>query len=217
MIPTRLHEGFARFRAERFERKQRIWQTLAKGQSPETLVIGCADSRVDPAAIFDAGPGDLFIIRNVANLVPPYEPDSAHHGVSAALEYAVKVLKVKNVVVLGHRQCGGVHAAATGAAEDTQFVRKWLEPLAPVHAEACRELGADAAVEDLCDDMELRSIRRSRERLMSFPFIAEAVQEGRLALHGARFGIADGELEWLNSDGRFEAVSPALPPQADRA
>ncbi|WP_429910551.1 carbonic anhydrase [Glycocaulis sp.] len=212
MIPTRLHEGFARFRAERFERKQRIWQNLAKGQSPETLVIGCADSRVDPAAIFDAGPGELFIIRNVANLVPPYEPDSAHHGVSAALEYAVKVLKVKNVVVLGHRQCGGVEAAATGAAGDTQFVRKWLDPLASVLAETRRELGEDADTGHVCDAMELRSIKRSLERLLSFPFIAEAVQSGSLVLHGARFGIADGELEWLNADGRFEIVDAGCGP-----
>jgi carbonic anhydrase len=211
MIPIRLHEGFARFRAERFERKQRVWQTLAKGQKPHALVIGCADSRVDPAAIFDAGPGELFIIRNVANLVPPYEPDSAHHGVSAALEYAVKVLKIEQIVVLGHRQCGGVEAATTGAAEDTQFVRRWLEPLKTVHAEACRELGEDVGTEQLCDDMELRSVRRSRERLLSFPFIAEAVQEGRITLHGARFGIADGQLEWLNADGHFVPVTPDLP------
>lgn len=214
MIPDRLHEGFARFRAERFERKQRIWQNLAKGQKPHALVIGCADSRVDPAAIFDAGPGELFIIRNVANLVPPYEPDGAHHGVSAALEFSVKALGVAHIVVLGHKSCGGVHAAATGGAVGTQFIERWLDPLKPVFDEARRELGDDADTDHLCDAMELGSIKRSMERLMSFPFIADAVQEGTLALHGARFGIADGELEWLLPDGRFHAVTPEFSPAA---
>lgn len=206
MIPAPLRDGFARFRAERFERKQRIWRELAKGQSPHTLVLGCADSRVDPAAIFDAGPGELFIIRNVANLVPPYQPDGAHHGVSAALEFAVKVLKVQNILVLGHKQCGGVHAAATDGARGTQFIEKWLEPLGEVADEARAHVGAQAEVEHLCDDLELRSVRHSLERLLAFPFVADAVKEGGLALHGARFGIADGVLEWLQPDGSFAPV-----------
>lgn len=209
MIPPRLKDGFTRFRAERFEKKQRIWRNLAKGQKPHTLIIGCADSRVDPAAIFDAGPGELFIVRNVANLVPPYEPDGAHHGVSAALEFAVKSLKVEHIVVLGHKSCGGVHAAATGGAAGTQFIERWLDPLAPVYAETVAELGEDAGEDALCDDLELRSVRHSIERLKGFPFIAEAVQTGALALHGARFGIADGDLEWLD-DGDFRSV--AAPP-----
>ncbi|MGP1273784.1 MAG: carbonic anhydrase, partial [Caulobacterales bacterium] len=199
-------------RAERFETKQRIWQKLAQGQAPHALVIGCADSRVDPAAIFDAGPGELFIVRNVANLVPPYEPDGAHHGVSAALEFAVKALGVDHIVVLGHKSCGGVHAAATGSAEGTQFIERWLDPLKPVLDEARREMGEQASHGELSDCMELRSIKRSLERLMSFPFIMQAVKDGRLGLHGARFGIADGELEWLDEDGQFMTVSPSYLP-----
>ncbi|KAA5804820.1 carbonic anhydrase [Alkalicaulis satelles] len=206
MIPDQLKTGYAQFRAERFEKKQRIWRNLAKGQSPRVLVIGCADSRVDPAAIFNAGPGELFIVRNVANLVPPYEPDGAHHGVSAALEFAVKSLKVEHIVVLGHRQCGGVHAAATGAAKGTQFIERWLDPLAPACAEARAALGADVDEETLCDDLELRSIRHSLVRLTGFPFVAEAVETGRVTLHGARFGIADGALEWMDGEGRFVPV-----------
>jgi len=207
MIPDQLKNGFASFRAERFEKKQRLWRNLAKGQKPHALIIGCADSRVDPAAIFDAGPGELFIVRNVANLVPPYEPDGAHHGVSAALEFAVKALKVEHIVVLGHKQCGGVHAAATGGAAGTQFIERWLDPLVRVRDEAVSELGPDADEETLCDDLELRSVRHSLVRLKAFPFVAEAVEAGALTLHGARFGIADGELEWLSEDGRFHPVS----------
>lgn len=207
MIPDQLKSGYAQFRAERFEKKQRIWRNLAKGQSPRVLVIGCADSRVDPAAIFNAGPGELFIVRNVANLVPPYEPDGAHHGVSAALEFAVKSLKVDHIVVLGHRQCGGVHAAATGSAAGTQFIERWLDPLAPACAEARAELGEAVSEEELCDDLELRSVRHSLKRLVGFPFVAEAVEQGRVRLHGARFGIADGVLEWMGEDGAFRPVS----------
>jgi len=207
LIPDQLKDGYVQFRAERFERKQRMWRRLAEGQAPRVLVIGCADSRVDPAAIFNAGPGELFIVRNVANLVPPYEPDGAHHGVSAALEFAVKSLKVDHIVVLGHRQCGGVHAAATGSAAGTQFIERWLDPLAPACAEAREALGEHVSEEDLCDDLELRSVRHSLKRLVGFPFVAEAVEAGWLCLHGARFGIADGVLEWMDEDGLFRPVS----------
>ena len=206
MIPDQLKDGFKRFRADHFESERRVWRELAKGQKPHALIIGCADSRVDPASIFDAGPGELFIVRNVANLVPPYEPDSGHHGVSAALEFAIKVLKIDHVVVLGHKSCGGVHAAATGGAAGTEFLERWIDPLIPVREEAVAELGeTDDAT--LSDDMELRSVRHSLDRLMAFPFIAEAVRAGEVTLHGARFGIADGELEWLGEDGKFAAVS----------
>lgn len=205
-IPDQLKDGFARFRSDHFESERRVWRELAKGQKPHALIIGCADSRVDPASIFDAGPGELFIVRNVANLVPPYEPDSGHHGVSAALEFAIKVLKIDHVVVMGHKSCGGVHAAATGGAAGTEFLERWIDPLIPVREEAIAELGEtdDAA---LSDDMELRSVKHSLDRLMGFPFIAEAVRAGEVTLHGARFGIADGELEWLQDDGTFAAVS----------
>jgi len=170
-------------------------------------VIGCADSRVDPAAIFNAGPGELFIVRNVANLVPPYEPDGAHHGVSAALEFAVKSLQVDHIVVLGHRLCIGVKAAATGSACGTQFIERWLDPLQPACAEARDALGETASEETLCDDLELRSVRHSLARLIGFPFVADAVERGRLCLHGARFGIADGVLEWMDEDSVFRPVS----------
>jgi len=207
LIPGQLRDGYAQFRAEHFENKQRLWRRLSMGQSPKALVIGCADSRVDPAAIFNAGPGELFIVRNVANLVPPYEPDGAHHGVSAALEFAVKSLQVDHIVVLGHRLCSGVKAAATGSACGTQFIERWLDPLQPACIEARDALGDDAGEDALCDDLELRSVRHSLARLIGFPFVAEAVEHGRLCLHGARFGIADGVLEWMDEDSVFRPVS----------
>jgi carbonic anhydrase len=206
-IPDPLRAGFERFRVSQFESQRRVWRELAKGQKPHALVIGCADSRVDPAAIFDAGPGELFIVRNVANLVPPYEPDSGHHGVSAALEFAVKTLGIEHVVVLGHKDCGGVHAAVTGAAEGTEFVHRWISPLQSALSESRHHCGYDAPTETLCNDLELRSVQHSLDRLLKFPFVAKAVEAGTLALHGARFGIADGQLEWLERNEGFQPVS----------
>lgn len=208
MIPDELERGFARFRSELYPRQKKLFEELStKGQKPHTLVIGCCDSRVDPSQIFDARPGELFVVRNVANLVPPFEDDGGFHGVSAALEFAVTVLKVTNVLVLGHKQCGGVHACADGHSEtDSQFLGHWISALRPALVEVHQELGAGAPTDKLADALELQGIRHSIERLKTYPFIQTALAAGNLALHGARFGVAEGHLEWMSEDGRFSPV-----------
>lgn len=207
-MPTDLSDGFNRFRAELYPRQHRLYESLSdKGQKPHTIVIACCDSRVDPAQVFDARPGELFVVRNVANIVPPCEIDGAHHGVSAALEFAVRKLEVPNILVLGHRQCGGVNACVCGEHDpESLFIDQWIEPISDALADAKAELPETNDIERLSERTELYSIRRSMERLMSYPFIAERVEAGRLKIHGARFGIADGELEWLTVDNDFTQV-----------
>ena len=209
MIPEKLEAGFRRFRDELYPRHKRTYERLAnKGQKPHTLVIGCSDSRVDPSAIFDAGPGDLFVVRNVANLVPPFETDGGFHGVSAAVEFAVNALKVSTILVMGHRQCGGVEACASGhSPTDSQFIGHWISALHPALAESRAALGNEASLDAISNDLELRAVRHSIERLKTYPFVAKALNNAKLAIHGARFGVADGELEWMGEDGRFTPVT----------
>ncbi len=172
----------------------------ADGQHPRALVLACIDSRVDPAMIFDAGPGELLIVRNVANLAPPYAPDAAYHGTSAALEFGVRVLRVPNLVVLGHGQCGGVQALLGGAPEAARdFVAPWMAMAAPARQRALA-----------CDTLEARQrccehevVKLSLANLLTFPWIAERVAAGDLALHGAWFAIHSGELTLLRPDGAF--------------
>ncbi|TCZ62942.1 carbonic anhydrase [Roseicella aquatilis] len=197
----RLIEGYRRFRAETWPReKARFEELAAQGQRPRGMVIACSDSRVDPQMIFSAGPGELFVVRNVANLVPPYMPDAAFHGTSAAVEFAVRVLEVEELVVMGHALCGGVKAVLEGvppAAGD--FVAGWIKI-----ADRAR------AVALTCDDPEARqeaaeheAVRISLANLMTFPWVAEAVEAGRLRLRGAHFGVATGRLVLLQPDGSF--------------
>jgi carbonic anhydrase len=208
-IPEELKSGFSRFRSELYPRQKKLFEDLStRGQSPHTLVIGCCDSRVDPSQIFDARPGELFVVRNVANLVPPYEADGGFHGVSAALEFAINVLKVSNVLVLGHKQCGGVHACADGHSEsDSLFLGHWISALQPALAEVRQELGPQAGTDEQADALELNGIRHSIERLKTYPFVQSALNAGELTLHGARFGVAEGYLEWMSEDGRFSPVT----------
>ncbi len=207
-MPTDLLDGFKRFRADLYPRQHDLYEQLAdKGQTPHTLVIACSDSRCDPAQIFDARPGELFVVRNVANLVPPCEIDGAHHGVSAALEFAVKKLGIPNILVMGHRQCGGVNACVSGEHDpDSLFIEHWIEPIGQALDDARAELPGETDIDTLAERTELSSIRRSMERLMTYPFVADRVGRGELKIHGARFGIADGELEWLTIDGDFHRV-----------
>jgi carbonic anhydrase len=200
-----LIDGYRRFRAHTWDEQRHRFEELARGQSPETLVIACSDSRVDPQMIFDAAPGELFVVRNVAALVPPYEPDKGPHGVSAALEFAVRVLGVKRVVVLGHAQCGGVNALVHGAPDEAQdFVPKWMSLARPAVQRAAERGGGAAGPEAYEEEV----VRLGLENLMGFPWVAEAVREGRLAVHGMRFGIEAGVLTRLSESGRFEPVSP---------
>lgn len=197
--------GYKRFREIAWpERKQLFEQLAAKGQRPETLVIACSDSRVDPQMIFDAGPGEMFIVRNVANLVPPYRPDANYHGTSAAIEFAVRVLQVKHVVVMGHAQCGGVHALLEGAPPGARdFVAEWMTIAEPARRQAVDSGLAAAERQRFCEQC---CVQLSLANLGSFPWVAERVGAGDLKLHGAYFGVATGKLEILQGDGSFAAV-----------
>ena len=199
-----LTAGYHRFRADHWPTARADYEVLAtKGQKPHTLIVACSDSRADPALIFDAKPGELFVVRNVANLVPPYEPDGKLHGVSAALEFGVKVLGVKRIVVMGHAHCGGVNAMINGAPEIvSDFVAPWIAQGAPVvrHvAETVEPHEVDRAAEEAIVRLSIRNLR-------TFPWIAEREQAGRLILSGLHFGIADGVLRALTDKHRFEPL-----------
>lgn len=169
---------------------------MSEGQTPRICVISCCDSRVDPVSIFDSRPGDLFVIRNVANLVPPYSTDDGLHGTSTAIEFAVRTLRVETILVLGHARCSGVAAAiGEGPPKDAVFLRQWISLLNDAKLRA-GDHDADA--------LEHTSIKVSLERLMTFPFVAEAVKAKRMTLAGARFSIFDGRLELLDpTTGEF--------------
>jgi carbonic anhydrase len=186
----KLIAGYQRFRAEKWPQERALYAALAQGQKPDVLVIGCSDSRVDPATIFDSGPGELFVVRNVANLVPPFEQGEGLHGTSAAIEFAVKSLKVGAILVLGHARCGGVTAALNeGSVAETQFLAPWIALLGQAK-ERCRSHGGDQQTA-----LERESIRLSLERLREFPFVHDAITNDGLLLHGARFDVFDGALE----------------------
>ncbi|MGI9415626.1 MAG: carbonic anhydrase [Hyphomicrobiales bacterium] len=208
-IPTKLFEGYRDFRTMRYGAEADRFRTLAEGQSPNVMVIGCADSRVDPATIFSAAPGELFVVRNVAALVPPYEEAGVYHGTSAALEFAVTRLRVQNIVVLGHGMCGGITAALTAAEDRTvgQFIGPWVNQLSGVR-ETLLEQETDIAPEGRQNALEHLSIKYSLDNLRGFPFVEAAIKRKELALHGAWFSIAEGELHWLDHEtGAFGAVA----------
>jgi carbonic anhydrase len=197
----RLIDGYRRFRENQWEQERDRWATLATGQSPKVMVIACSDSRVDPAQIFNAGPGEMFVVRNVAALAPPFETSPGLHGVSAALEFAVTQLEVEEIVVLGHAACGGCAAALSGAFKGAEhgaghFIADWVDQLseaADTVRSAYPELGAEAQ-----QAMEMEGVKVSLRNLRSFPWIAERERDGRLKLRGAHFGIAEGRLSILN-------------------
>lgn len=200
----KLIAGYRRFRAATWPGRRALFESLAeRGQRPGAMVVACVDSRVDPAMIFDAAPGEIFTVRNVANLVPPFAPDGAHHSTSAALEFGVRTLRVRDLIVLGHAMCGGIAALLEGkAAGQTDFVGSWIAIAAPARARALRcTPGQD--IQDVC---EHEAVKLSLQNLMTFPWIAERVRDGSLALHGARFDIRSGVLEILQPDGSFAAA-----------
>ena len=192
-----LIEGYRKFRAETWPSEQARYEALAHwGQSPETMVIGCSDARVDPQTVFSAVAGELFVVRNVAALVPPFEPDAGYHGTSAALEFGVKVLKVARVVVLGHDQCGGVKAMAYGAPPQARdFIASWVEIGRPAVA------AAGEAPEGRLGRIEVEVVRLSLKNLKTFPWIADAVLAGRLALQGYLFDVHTGVLASVEPHG----------------
>ena len=214
MFPERLTNGYRSFLGRRFAAERSRYEMLAqRGQQPEIMVIGCVDSRVSPEVIFDAAPGELLVVRNVANLVPPYEPDrDSQHGTSAALEFGVQALQVKHIVVLGHAYCGGIQAFADEGhpLSPGDFIGRWMSQIAPAAATLAPRYAheADAYVRRL----ELAAVELSLRNLMTFPWIRARVEQGRLALHGAYFGVATGRLLVRRpDDGRFEPVSDAAP------
>jgi carbonic anhydrase len=193
--------GYRRFRDNGWPEQRRLLESLAEhGQRPKSLVVACVDSRVDPAMIFDAAPGEMLTVRNVANLVPPYAPDVAYHGTSAALEFGVRVLKVQNIVVLGHGLCGGVKSLLEGAPDAAlDFIAPWMSMAEAALPRAMRCPSPEERQQ--CCEHEV--IKISLANLMTFPWIAEPVAAGTLALHGTWFDIRTGVLMILQPDGSF--------------
>jgi carbonic anhydrase len=210
-FPARLVEGYTAFLGGRLREEQARYRELAEiGQSPDIMVIGCCDSRVSPEVIFDARPGELFVVRNVANLVPPYTPDGAQRAVSAALEFAVQALKVKHIVVLGHAQCGGIRAYAEESAplSPGDFIGRWMEMIAP----AAQTLGprGDEPMSTYLTRLEQASMIKTLDNLMTFPCVRILVERGKLQLHAAYFGVATGGLSVLDREsGLFVPLAAA--------
>jgi carbonic anhydrase len=207
-FPELLVQGYRAFLFAQLRREQDRFRELAEsGQSPEIMVIGCCDSRVSPEVIFDARPGELFVVRNVANLVPPYETDGKYHGVSAALEFGVGVLKVKHIVILGHAHCGGIRAYAEDAEPISpgDFIGRWMSLMAP----AAEKVGARGSMSraEYLERMEKASIVNTLDNLITFPRLSKLIERGAVALHGAYFGVAKGELSVLDrATGEFRSV-----------
>jgi carbonic anhydrase len=194
-FPQHLLKGYRAFATQRLPTEQTRYRELSvKGQSPEVMVIGCCDSRVSPEVIFDVGPGELFVMRNVANLVPVYEPDGGAHGVSAALEYAVNVLRIKHIVVLGHAQCGGIRAFVDKIEplSEGDFIGRWMQMF--VKPGEVVEQRNHESMQDFVVRIEKAAVFRSLENLLTFPFVRKAVDAGQMELHGAYFGVAEGSL-----------------------
>ena len=204
---TALLDGYRRFRTESYSRQRERYDELMQGQSPKTMIIACSDSRVDPTIVFDAAPGEMFVVRNVANLVPPCETGGGRHGVSAALEFAVTQLQVEDVVVMGHGACGGIHASLTGAFDGADhgeggFIASWMSMIAPARDEVRASGHANGQLA-----LEYAAIRLSLGNLLTFPFVKARVDTGELTLRGAHFAIADGLLRVMDpATGTF---SPA--------
>jgi carbonic anhydrase len=194
-FPPQLIEGYRTFTSQRLPNEQSRYRELSeRGQAPEVMVIGCCDSRVSPEVIFDVGPGELFVVRNIANLVPVYQPDGGAHGVSAALEFAVQVLRVKHIVVLGHAQCGGIRAFVDKIDPLTpgDFIGKWMAMFIKPGEKVEQRDGE--TMQDFVTRIEKAAVFRSLENLMTFPFVKRQVEKGELHLHGAYFGVAEGSL-----------------------
>lgn len=203
-----LLNGYRRFRADTYPRQRaRFEETIAKGQHPKLMVVGCSDSRVDPAQIFDVDPGEIFVVRNVAALVPPFETTPGLHGVSAAVEFAVQFLKVKQILVMGHGRCGGCQAALTQDLRDAEtgeggFVANWVHLLDEPRDAVANEHGTSGREAELA--MEFAAIKLSLDNLRTFPFVEEKEAAGTLKLRGAHFSISEGLLYSLNADtGEF--------------
>lgn len=205
-----LHDGYLAFRKNDWPIKRDLYRHLAhSGQSPRVMVIACCDSRADPALIFNANPGDLFVVRNVANLVPPFESNAQFHGTSSAIEFAVTGLGVEHILVMGHAQCGGIAACLDDdPGVHGHFTTKWMSSMAKTKThvlETCPKADHHTVLEH-------EAVRQSLENLATFPFVAERVKAGTLGLFGAWFDIENGELEWLDQEqGCFRPAAEYAP------
>ena len=201
-------DGYRNFRSGDWHQERERWAELAEGQSPQVMVISCSDSRVDPAQILDVAPGEIFVVRNVAALVPPFETTPGRHGVSAAVEFAVQFLKVKDILVMGHGLCGGCKAALTQDLHGNEigeggFVAHWVDMLDDAREPIAAQLGIEGREAELA--MELEAVKVSLANLMTFPYVAQKVKSGELALHGGHFAISDGILRILDhTSGEFK-------------
>ncbi len=199
--------GFRAFRARYYEqRPERMHELTTHGQSPAVMVIACSDSRLEPAVLLGAEPGDLFTVRNVANLVPPYTSDITFHGTSAAIEFAVRDLKVRHIVILGHSACGGIQAlraASAGAPSEREFIAPWMS----IAAEACRCAEGEEVPDQ--QSVEHDGIRISLNNLLSFPWVKQAVEAGELTLHGWWVDLVQGRLCHIDPDGSAVEMVPA--------
>lgn len=215
-IASFLH-GFKRFQKNAFCHSRDLYESLLQGQRPKALVVACSDSRVDPAILTDSCPGELFVVRNIGGLVPPFEPDSGRHGVSAAVEYAVLVLKVEHIIVMGHSHCGGIEALMTepDPAADAEtgysFVRPWVDIASAAREQVLRELSG-APFDKKCRACEQASVLVSLENLLTFPFVYRRAAGGSLTLHGWWFNMQSGELlSYLPETGAFEPLVGRCP------
>ena len=196
----KLIDGYKRFHDNYFHRDEVLFEQLSQGQTPDTMVIACSDSRVDPAIVLDCKPGDLFVVRNVANLVPPYETGGGYHGVSAALEFGVRALKVRHIIVLGHQYCGGIQALLNGvvAIEGSEFIQPWVNMAHAAREKVLKSMPTAPKNEQLCA-CEKESILISLNNLLTFPWIKDCVERGELTLHGWHFNIEKGILTAYDS------------------
>jgi carbonic anhydrase len=205
-----LIEGYRRFRETGWEPRRERWAALREAQEPRIMVIACADSRTDPALVFDADPGEIFTVRNIAAMVPPFETTPGHHGVSAALEFAVQFLKVREIVVMGHGMCGGCKAALTQSVHGTEpgnggFIADWIDLLAEAREQVVAEHGTEGREAERA--MEQAGVKVSLANLRTFPCVAELEKQGRLKLRGTFFAISDGVLHLLDEEtGEFAPV-----------
>ncbi|MBJ3786450.1 carbonic anhydrase [Devosia sediminis] len=209
-FPQHLLDGHANFMAGRYAReKERIRDLAETGQTPSTMIIACCDSRAAPEMIFDCGPGEAFVLRNVANLVPTYQPDGGQHGTSAAIEFAVKALGIANIVIMGHGRCGGIKAALNpdfSPLDEGDFIGKWMSMLGELPSQLGTKSMMTATEQQTA--LERISIRNSIRNLRTFPYVAALEAEGKLAVHGAWFDISTGELWIMDADGDF--IRPIL-------
>ena len=205
-----LIEGYRRFREIGWTPRRERWAALGEGQEPRVMVIACSDSRVDPAQIFDVDPGEIFVVRNVAAMVPPFETTPGHHGVSAALEFAVQFLRVREIIVMGHGLCGGCKAALTQSMHGTEpghggFIANWIDLLDDARAEVVEKHGTEGREAERA--MEMAGVKVSLANLRTFPCVSELESRGKLKLRGAFFAISDGVLHLLDeTNGEFAPV-----------